>query len=600
MRLARPFYRLPVKFDVERLRAEVTALPATAWAKHPNDISGNTSLRLISVGGSENDDVDGRMSPTPHLLASPYLQQVLASFGVVWSRSRLLRLSANHGVPQHADINYHWFYRTRLHIPILTHRDVQFYCDDESVHMGAGEAWIFDNWRLHRVENPVNAERVHLVADTSGTAAFWKLVGSGEAGSASEEVYRFDPSRTTKLLTESTTLATVMPPAEVDLLTLDLRAELIVAESSPEQESRLIQFHRLVDSFRRDWRQLYAMYGDSPTAWPDYARLRDSVRAAAPPLGAGLFMRTNRIAAHTVLEARVLRVALTGAAAGAHKASRKAVLKRPVFIIAAPRSGSTLLFETLAASSHVCTLGGEAHWLIESSPQLKPGAPGVESNRLTAEHYTDAIGAGIYASILQHIVDATGRSADSDGAFRFVEKTPKNALRIPFLNSVFPDALFIYLWRDPRDNMSSIIEAWRSGKWQTYDRLDGFSGPWSLLLPPGWGGMNGRPIEEIAAFQWESANRTIMNDLQSIARDRWTAVSYRDLMADPRRQIQRLCNFADINFDYSIAERVSSALPLSRFTHTPPAPDKWRMNEALIGRVIPTIELTWQRIQALD
>ncbi len=83
MRLPRPFYRLPVRFDAERLRAEVAALPASAWVTHPNDLEGNTSLRLISVQGGENDNVRGPMLPTPHLQSSPYIRQVLASFGVV-------------------------------------------------------------------------------------------------------------------------------------------------------------------------------------------------------------------------------------------------------------------------------------------------------------------------------------------------------------------------------------------------------------------------------------------------------------------------------------------------------------------------------------
>ena len=61
MRLPKPFYRLPLRFDVERLRAEVAALPAGAWARHPNDIKGNSAARLISVDGGENDDVNGRM-----------------------------------------------------------------------------------------------------------------------------------------------------------------------------------------------------------------------------------------------------------------------------------------------------------------------------------------------------------------------------------------------------------------------------------------------------------------------------------------------------------------------------------------------------------
>src|ERR1039457_1882875 len=134
MKLAKPFYRLPVRFDASRLREEIAELPPDAWAEHPNDIKGNRSLRLISVDGGENDHVDGIMLPTPHLQRLPYIRQVLASFGVVWSRSRLLRLEPFAGVPPHADINYHWFNRVRMHVPIVTHPLVRFYCGDESVH----------------------------------------------------------------------------------------------------------------------------------------------------------------------------------------------------------------------------------------------------------------------------------------------------------------------------------------------------------------------------------------------------------------------------------------------------------------------------------
>ena len=45
-------------------------------------------------------------------------------------------------------------------------------------------------------------------------------------------------------------------------------------------------------------------------------------------------------------------------------------------------------------------------------------------------------------------------------ALRFLEKTPKNVLRIPFIERIFPDALYVFLWRDPRGNLASIMEAW--------------------------------------------------------------------------------------------------------------------------------------------
>ena len=149
-------------------------MPADAWAPHPHGTPGNTSVRLVSADGGENNRLDGDMRVTPHLARAPYIRQVLASFAVPWSRTRLLRLAPGAGVPKHADTNYHWFYRVRVHIPVITREEVRFHCDGESVHMAAGEAWVFDNWRLHHVVNPTPDERIHLVGDTAGNAAFWR------------------------------------------------------------------------------------------------------------------------------------------------------------------------------------------------------------------------------------------------------------------------------------------------------------------------------------------------------------------------------------------------------------------------------------------
>jgi hypothetical protein len=468
---------------------------------------------------------------------------------------------------------------------------------------------VFDNWRLHRVENPTPDERIHLVADTSGSASFWQLVAQSEAPDVRVHELPYDLARTAPLLTERTTLAPVMSPGEIDLLVNDLRAELAPANDSPEERIRFSRYHALLDAFCRDWRQLYALYGTEREGWDEFTRLRDSVRGASRSLAEGLVLRTNRVAAHAVLEGRVLRAMLAfpgdtstpGTARTPHPASAPSSgpLRRPVFIVAAPRSGSTLLFETLAVSHEICTVGGEGHLLVESMPDLQPGAPGVESNRLVAEHATAPVATRIREQILDQLQDSLGRPVSHDARLRFLEKTPKNALRIPFFDRVFPDALFIFLWRDPRENLGSIIDAWRSGRWKTYNGLDGFEGPWSLLLPPGWRALNGRPLEEIAASQWESTNRIVLDDLAGLPRERWTAVQYAELMTDPTATVQRLCEFVGIEFDGALAQRVSAPLPPSRHTLTPPDPDKWRRHQADIGRVLPALEPTWQRLQRL-
>ncbi len=622
MRLPRPFFRLPLRFDAERLRVEVAALPQTAWVRHPNEIAGNSAARLITVDGGENDAVNGPMAPTAHLAALPYVRQVLASFGVAWSRSRLLRLAPGACVPEHADINHHWFYRVRLHIPVVTSPTVRFHCDGTSVHMAAGEAWVFDNWRLHHVENPGSSERIHLVADTTGGSRFWQLVGLSEQ-QAPDARHTYQAGRDDWPTTERTVPRPVMPPPEVDLLVLDLRAELVAADARVDP-SRLARYHGMLDGFCRDWRQAYLIHGEDAAGRAALRRFVDQKRDELQAAADGLVMRTNRVAAHVIFEGRVLRAILseprphgtlpaapltTVSGPGANPSAarlppaasvvRPQALQRPVFIVAAPRSGSTLLFETLAAGDQTCTVGGEGHMLVEGLESLRPGAPTVDSNRLGARHATDAVRDYVTAAILEQLCDAAGRRVAPTAARRFLEKTPKNALRIPFFDRLFPDAQFVFLWREPRANIASIIEAWKSGRWKTYNGLPGFAGPWSLLLPPGWRALNGRPIEEIAAFQWEAANRAILDDLSQLPPERWHALRYEDLMARPADAIRGVCGALGVAMDAALEARVQAPLPLSRFTLTPPAAAKWERHADALAAVLPGVQLTWRRLEEL-
>lgn len=225
----------------------------------------------------------------------------------------------------------------------------------------------------------------------------------------------------------------------------------------------------------------------------------------------------------------------------------------------------------------------------------------VDSNRLDASHASEHIVGLLRQRFARFLRDRDGheiiRQQDIQ-ALRFLEKTPKNALRQPFLDRVFPGALYIYLIRDPRRSISSMIEAWKSPRWVTYPRLRGWRGPrWSLLLPPGWQALSGRPLAEICAFQWAAANRFILDDLAVLPRDRWLACSYSELTGRTGQTIERICRFAGLDVDGRLQQRISDELPLSRYTHTPPDPEKWRKNEDQILPVLDSVEEVWQRCQ---
>jgi hypothetical protein len=274
-----------------------------------------------------------------------------------------------------------------------------------------------------------------------------------------------------------------------------------------------------------------------------------------------------------------------GIGAGAGPAPFRSRFDRPIFIVSTPRSGSTLLFETLGKAPGLFSPGGESHWLIEDIAAFAPAAKGWSSNRLTA---ADAAAPEPVERLAQafwnDLGDRDGRRPG--GCVRMLEKTPKNALRVPFFDATWPDACFVYLYRDVRETLASMIEAWRSGAFRTYPELPGWTGPpWSLLLVPGWRELIGRPLAEVVAHQWAMTTSTLLDDLEALPSDRVVALDYSGFLADPQGSAQRLCAFLGLGWDRNLG----GSLPLSVTTLSAPRPDKWRSMESAIESVTPVV-----------
>jgi hypothetical protein len=60
------FLQLPIIVDAERLAAEATAIPQSAWREHPQKFPGNDALTRITTGGDLDSDTRScAMAPTP-------------------------------------------------------------------------------------------------------------------------------------------------------------------------------------------------------------------------------------------------------------------------------------------------------------------------------------------------------------------------------------------------------------------------------------------------------------------------------------------------------------------------------------------------------
>ena len=285
------------------------------------------------------------------------------------------------------------------------------------------------------------------------------------------------------------------------------------------------------------------------------------------------------------------------AAAGMAPATdRDPVFDRPVFIVSSPRSGSTLLFETLMRAPPVHTIGSESHGLIETIPGLDIQARGHASNRLDAADATPDVVAELRRRFHERMRDRNGNLPQAT-PLRMLEKTPKNSLRIPFLLQAFPEARFVFLYRDPRQVLASMIEAWLSGRFQTYrGMLPGWPLPyWSLLLTPGWQALIDKPLPQIVAAQWQSAMEVLVDDLERLPPGRCEVVRYDRFVADPAAVIARLCQFLDYGWD----QPLQKTLPLARHTLTLPNPGKWRKHAAVIEPLLPRLQATIERAERL-
>ncbi|MDE2226067.1 MAG: sulfotransferase [Xanthomonadaceae bacterium] len=590
MKLPVPFIQLPLLFDAGALAAEIGALGEGLWQPHPSGLPGNTALPLVAVDGdpARGDALTGVMRPTPALERCAYLRQVLGSLGVVLGRVRLMRLAPGAEVNPHVDTNHYWNERVRVHIPVATNPSVQFFCAEARVHMEAGECWIFDTWQLHRVTNGSDHDRIHLVVDTVGSAAFARLANAGRAHAHSGDGWhpRFVPpgndSSPDGMMFESVNLMSPMSYWE-------LREHVKFLLGECEEHPLLPVIRHSANEFVMEWRTLWFRHGADSHGLPEFRSLLDDFLARMRRLGGEVSLK-NHVQLASAFTGLLGQAVRESRGEGASEEATRAPLHfkpssafadyefdRPVFIVSPPRSGSSLLFETLAQGRNVCTIGGESHGIIEGKTafgMLGAAARGYESNRLDALDATPEIVAALRERFRRRAFDRNGEKVA--GRIRLLEKTPKNALRTPFLAKVFPDALFIYLYRDPKQVLASMMEAWESGGFRTYPQLPGWTGlPWSLTLTSGWRELIGKPLSEIVATQWRTITDTLLDDLAALPPMRWVAARYDRFTAAPDAEARRICEAVGFEWDRTL----DAVLPLASHTVSAPASDKWRKRE---------------------
>lgn len=268
-----------------------------------------------------------------------------------------------------------------------------------------------------------------------------------------------------------------------------------------------------------------------------------------------------------------------------------APLDRPICIIGAARSGTTLLAEILERHPDV------AYW-VEPKYVWRYRDPRASDDVRRRSDATPAV--------TRYIRGRFARFAAERGKPRFMEKTPSNCYRIPFVDAVLPDARYVHILRDGRDVTRSAIRKWTSPPDPSAlkRRLTSFEVPLRDLpfygvdalrdmlgrqvLPerafvwgpqfPGIRAVRDEQGPEVAcALQWRTSVEAALEGLAEVPPERQTTLRFEDLVSDPEAHVKSLLDFLQLDpsetvLSYARAEvRPDAAQRAQR----DPAPDDW-------------------------
>ena len=206
-------------------------------------------------------------------------------------------------------------------------------------------------------------------------------------------------------------------------------------------------------------------------------------------------------------------------------------LRAPVFVLGAPRSGTTFLGACIGA-------------LPEVSYHFEPRVTKAAARQVYEGTWTEQRAARVFRRTYRLLLLAAG-----DGGRRFVEKNPENCFVVPFLVRAFPDARFVQIIRDGRDVAVSHAEKpWlsaRSAGTGLRGRGGQAWGPWAR-----WWVEPARTAEFEAAsdltrtaWSWRRFTESARSALAQLPADRVLTVRYEDVVQRPQEAAETIAAF---------------------------------------------------------
>ena len=160
---------------------------------------------------------------------------------------------------------------------------------------------------------------------------------------------------------------------------------------------------------------------------------------------------------------------------------------KPIFIFSLPRSGSTLLQRVLTAHDDISSTA-EPWMLLPLFYARKDQGLFAEYNHDSSRKAlgdflanTDNADEAYYAAVRAFANSLYSQVVEKETTY-FLDKTPRYNLIADEIIQAFPDAKFIFLWRNPLSIISSLINSWGNGNWNLFRyKIDLYSGFDNLL-----------------------------------------------------------------------------------------------------------------------
>lgn len=277
---------------------------------------------------------------------------------------------------------------------------------------------------------------------------------------------------------------------------------------------------------------------------------------------------------------------------GKEKLYRAAKLNMPdpIFIVGCSRAGTTVTFETIRQSTELLSFPYEIpqFWHRLFGPWDNNWDSEVATSKNARPEHRDKTLAYFYARL---------------GKGQVLDKSCINILRTSYLFTLFPNAKFIYIQRDGRDNISSLMDGWQYnnhfnlkpllGEIPASIQIDNANfNDWCFFLPPKWRDYNQSPLEEVCAHQWITANQMALDAKIFIPQKNWITIRYEDLFETPVDMFQAVFDQFDLPFTDKIKSHCAqlNKRPTS-IVKGLPKQEKWKtQNPEAIERILPKIE----------